>query len=203
MSRENLERSQCREPIRSTLLEGAERLIRERGYAAFSLPVLAQTLSVEELSIAKYFRNREDACTELVERLILRVGQELGDIYREYGDAQSRLIAYACLRSEEFVCGVPSLSAALGAAHASLPDTIRTRVSDLLALQLDWIRNVVQDHFGSFHQRAGVSSTQAAKLLLVALEGDAMLECVTREREPSASGYVLMMAVLGLNERAE
>ncbi|WP_243469110.1 hypothetical protein [Paraburkholderia sp. PGU19] len=139
---------------------------------------------------------------EVVERHIIRIGRELDDIYLEYGDAQSRLIAYACLRSEDFVCGVPPFSVALSASHACLPDAIRSRASDLSILQIHWIRKVVRDHFDSFDRPSGASSTQIAKLLFSALEGGAILECAANDREPSASGYILLMTKLGLREKS-
>lgn len=188
--------------MRHTLLEVSERLIRERGYAAFSVAELARALSIADDGIAECFDTREEICMELVERHIVRIGREIDDIYIEYGDAQSRLIAYACLRSEDFVCGVPPLSVALSASRACLPDVIRNRVSDLFTLQFDWIRKVVQDHFDSSDRPSGASSTQIAKLLLGALEGGAMLECAANDREPSASGYILLMTQLGLHERS-
>lgn len=185
-------------PMRHAFLEESERLIREQGYASFNLAQLSGALSIAESKIEQYFSTSDDICMELVARHIVRMRRELKEIYFEYGDVQSRLIAYACLRSEEFVRGVPPFSGALSTGCDGLTDAIRKRLSDLLTLQLDWIRKVVQDHFESFDRPSDTSPAQIAKLLLGALEGGALLECAANDREPSASGYIQLMKALGL-----
>ncbi|MFB9125776.1 TetR/AcrR family transcriptional regulator [Paraburkholderia dipogonis] len=184
--------------MRSILLDESERLIRTKGFVPFSLAELSKELSIPENRVTEYFVNKDGVCVELLDRTIARFERELDEIYTEYGDAGSRLIAYACLRSEEFVRGLPSLSAALIAVTASLSDAIRQCFDRFLALQLNWIKTVLEGHFASCGGHAEVSMRPIAHLLLVTLEVDDLLDGAENRSEPSAASYSVLLTILGI-----
>ncbi|MGU7774295.1 hypothetical protein ACV229_29475 [Burkholderia sp. MR1-5-21] len=183
-------------PMRSvpmqSLLADAERLIRTRGYQAFHLSDLGSSASLAE------FRTKEALCTTLIRQHIAHIKTELYDIKLEYRDAESRLIAYACLFSEGFEKGLAPLSSVLAAARSSVPNALRKEIVKLFRMQLNWIQEVIREHGESRGQTTPLPPEHAARLLLSTLEGDAVIECALSADEPSAASFSQVLVTLGI-----
>ncbi|MFC6949595.1 hypothetical protein ACFQI9_34245 [Paraburkholderia dipogonis] len=170
-------------------------MIRTRGYLAFSLA----ELTTGEAAEANGFASKEDLCTLLIRHKVERAESALRDVRLEFQDAESRLISFACLFFEDFEEGIPSLSHALAAARSEIPVSVRNQIARLFRLQLNWIQTVVKEHWVSNANPATISSEHAAHLLMCALEGDAITECALGAPEPTATGFIQALMLLGIS----
>jgi AcrR family transcriptional regulator len=179
---------------RDAFLTEAERLIRTRGYLAFRL----DELTSRETARDHGFASKEELCASLIRHKVDQTRSALRDIRLDYHDAESRLISFACIYFEDFEEGLPSLPQALGVARIGTPVAIRNQVARLSRLQLNWIQTVVKEHWESGAKKGTISSEHAAHVLLSALEGDAITECALGVPEPSATGFIAALALLGI-----
>ncbi|MBN3779378.1 TetR/AcrR family transcriptional regulator [Burkholderia sp. Ac-20345] len=186
---------------RNRLLSHAERLIRRHGMSSFTFTRLAESASLTEAVVTECFGTKEALFIELIHAHSGYLEHELREIAFEYRDAESRLIAYACLASEQFEQGVPSLPNVLSAARASVPHEVGAEIEKLYRLQLNWLRQTVQEHHAAKDVAPTVSAGQAACLLVSALEGDAIVECALNTSEPSATSFLQVLTLLGISRR--
>ncbi|MBN3787455.1 TetR family transcriptional regulator [Burkholderia sp. Ac-20353] len=186
---------------RTLLLSHAERLIRRHGLSSFTLARLAESASLTEAVVTESLGTKDALYIELIHAHSGYLEQELRDISFEYRDAESRLIAYACLASDQFEQGVPSLPNVLSAARASVSHEVGVEIEKLYRLQLNWIRQTVQEHHAAKEVAPALSAGQAAYLLISALEGDAIVECALNTSEPSATSFLQVLTLLGISRR--
>jgi AcrR family transcriptional regulator len=182
------------------LLLEAERLIRRNGYSAFTLDNLASNTSISKSEVLEHFPNEESVCRELIRRHFEHLKCELRDIRMEYHDAESRLVAFACLLSEKFEKDLPSFSGMLANSRSCVPQTIRRKTAQLLQLQLVWIQEVIQEP-GVLGGDLQLPPEHAARLLLSALEGDAVIDCAFGATDPMATSFTAVMRSLGISGR--
>ncbi|WP_321804018.1 hypothetical protein [Burkholderia sp. BCC1993] len=154
-----------------------------------------------EAEVTECFGKKEALFIKLIQTHSGYLEQELREISFEYRDAESRLIAYACLASEHFEQGVPSLPNVLGVARSSVPPEVGAEIEKLFRLQLNWIRQTVQEHQAAKEVAPALSADQAACLLASALEGDAVIECALNTGEPSATAFLQALTLLGISRR--
>lgn len=169
--------------------------------ASFTFACLAESASSTEAVVTECFGTKEALYIELIHAHSGYLEQELRDISFEYRDAESRLIAYACLASDQFEQGVPSLPNVLSAARASVPREVGAAIEKLYRLQLNWIRQTVQEHHAANEVAPALSAGQAACLLVSALEGDAVVECALNTSEPSATSFLQVLTLLGISRQ--
>ncbi|MGU7774282.1 TetR/AcrR family transcriptional regulator [Burkholderia sp. MR1-5-21] len=191
----------CSRSTRHVLLAEAGRLIRARGFSSFTLAGLATFASSTEAAVTECFGTEEALCVELIRTHAEYVDRELREISFEYRDAESCLIAYACLGSEGFEQGLPSLSSVLAAVRSHVSHRIGSEIEKLFRLKLNWIRQTLQAHHAAHESAALISTDHAAYLLFSALEGDAVIECALNACEPSATSFLQVLTLLGISRR--
>jgi AcrR family transcriptional regulator len=182
-------------------LAEAERLIRTRGYGAFNLCDLAASTSITEVELIRLFTTKENLCLQLIRRHIEHVTAELRDIGLEYRDAESRLIAFACLFYEGFERDTPPFSCVLAAARSGVSSMVRSQIDRLFRLRIRWVQAVLEKHWASGDQRPTLSPERAAHLLFCTLEGEALVECALGADKPSATGFTQALVMLGIGTR--
>jgi AcrR family transcriptional regulator len=186
---------------RHTLLDTAEGMLRNGSYSAFSLNDLASSTSMNTSEVICYFPTKEAVLTALIRKRSAQLKIELRDISDAYHDAESRLVAYACLISEGFEGTMSTLSDSMTAARSDVPKAVGREVAKLLRLQLEWIQNVVQEHGLCCGQPYRTPPEIAARLIFSALEGDAVIDRALGANEPSAVSFIQILEMLGISRK--
>src|SRR5437763_1694997 len=107
------------------ILDVAERLVRERGFNAFSYADVASALGVTKASLHYHFPGKAELGQTLITRYRERFAAALRQIDQKLPDAHAKLEAYAGLYGEVLegkrmcMCGV------LAGEYATLPDPMR------------------------------------------------------------------------------
>jgi TetR/AcrR family transcriptional regulator, transcriptional repressor for nem operon len=185
---------------RRTLLTAAEEILRCRNYAALNLDGLATSTAMEQVEVAFHFPTKEALLTALIRRRIKLVRIDLRDISDAYHDAESRLVAYACMISDGFERGMQTLLESMAAISSEAPGNVRLEIRKLSHLQLDWVKDVVQEHRATCSVQAPLPATAAARLIVSALEGDTLIDRALGKSEPSAASFIEILALLGISQ---
>src|SRR6476620_2687281 len=156
---------------RARLLAEAEILLRTRGYAAFSYADLADRIAIRKASIHHHFPTKEALLAALVDEYLARFIATLATLAATQPDVRERLRAYARLFFDGIEQGLLPLCGALSAERNALPDGMRPVVARFCRLHLDWLVEQIDDGIASGHIAPQVNASDAAHLLLGALEG--------------------------------
>ena len=149
---------------RDIILAEAERLIRTRGYAAFSYADLAEAAAIAKASVHHHFPTKEDLILVLLDGYMVRFHAALAAIRGDHTNMLDRLNAYADLFLDGFERGMLPLCGALSAERAALPPAMHPRIHHFFQVHLDWLHTVLED--------GGITPPQATALLLLStLEG--------------------------------
>lgn len=156
---------------RQVILQEAERLIRTRGYAAFSYADLAAHIGVTKASIHYYFPNKEDLVVKLTEDYMTRFRAALDGIRDQHAAAGDRLRAYAQLFLAGFEKGMLPYCGALAAERAALPVAMHGPIQDFFQTHLDWLHGVLDQGRGDGSLVTPLAPEHLAVMLLSTLEG--------------------------------
>ncbi len=176
------------------VMDVAESLIQQRGYAGFSFDDVAQVVGIRKPSVHHHFRTKADLAAAVTRRYTERFESALAAIDVARHDPLARLRAYLQLFAATYaqqrrlcVCGM------LGAEADALPAAVSDAVADFFQLNLTWLAAAFRDA-----QRTGqVTSAQRAKILaelmLSTLEGAMVVGRGTRGGSgPAAVGKSLL-----------
>lgn len=154
------------------VLDAAEALIQQRGYAGFSYDDVAQVVGIRKPSVHHHFRTKAGLVTELVHRYTQRFECALAAIDIARSQPLARLKAYVRLFSRTYaddgrlcVCGM------LGAEADALPATVADAVEAFFRLNLTWLAAAFRDAQSAQQVRADLRAGALAEALLAALEG--------------------------------
>jgi TetR/AcrR family transcriptional repressor of nem operon len=174
---------------RALILQEAERLIRTRGYAAFSYADLAERVQITKASVHYHFPTKEDLIAVLLREYLERFVAVLAEIKRTHAAAGARLRAYADLFLEGFEKGMLPFCGALSAERSALPESMRPRVHDFFELHLVWLRGVLEDGLVDGALRPGLAVEQSALLLLSTLEGGTFVGWALAQKAPVLAAF--------------
>ncbi len=130
------------ENTREKLLQLASRLMREKGYAAFSYADLADEIGIKKASIHHYFPSKADLGVAVVAASFEQANATLSGIEQSHGTLKERLSAYVTLFADN--CDRLPMCAALVADKHNLPEALLAQTKDNFTLQLDWLEKVLQ-----------------------------------------------------------
>lgn len=169
---------------RAILLREAEKLLRTRGYSAFSYADLAERLNIRKPSIHHHFPTKENLGLTLVDEYLARFSVTLLEIEQTDSNAVAKLRAYAALFSDSTEdCQLP-LCCALAAESASLPDSMRKKTSEFFDLHLQWLGRIISLGVAERSLRASLEPKENAFLVLSLLEGASLISWM--RKDPSA-----------------
>lgn len=160
---------------RTALLLTAERLIRTRGYSAFSYADLAAAVGIRKASIHHHFPAKADLGLALVDEYRARFRALLADIERDHPEVPARLRAYGALYAEGLREGMLCLCGMLASDAAALPEALRTATRAFFTEQLEWLARAAAAGQRARALRAGRSPAAVAEHLLGALQGGSLL----------------------------
>lgn len=175
--------------MRAALLRQAERLIRTRGYAAFSYADLAASNSIRKASIHHYFPKKEDLVTQLLTEHIALFRAALEEIESAKPKVQDRLHAYGQHFLEGFDDGMLPLCGALSAERAALPDNLSSHIDAFFKMQLGWLARIVHEAIESEEITTSQSPDRVAVLLLSVVEGGSLVAWAIGKSSAVLSGF--------------
>ena len=154
------------------VMDAAESLIQQRGYAGFSYDDVAQAVGIRKPSVHHHFRTKAELVTELVQRYTQRFASALAAIDMARSQPMARLKAYVRLFSQTYAndgrlcaCGM------LGAEADALPAGVAAAVETFFRLNLTWLTAAFRDAQDAQRVRADLRASALAEALLAALEG--------------------------------
>ncbi|WP_458071900.1 TetR/AcrR family transcriptional regulator [Rhodanobacter sp. BL-MT-08] len=154
------------------VMDAAEALIQQRGYAGFSYDDVAQAVGIRKPSVHHHFRTKAELVAELINRYYQRFESALAAIDIARSQPLARLKAYVQLFSQTYandgrlcVCGM------LGAEADALPAGVADAVESFFRLNLTWLVATIRDAQGASQVRADLRASALAEALLAALEG--------------------------------
>lgn len=179
---------------RDLILGEAERLIRTRGYAAFSYADLAETAAITKASVHYHFATKEELISVLLEAYLVRFHAALADIRAHHDNLHDRLTAYAHLFLDGFEQGMLPLCGALSAERSALPPALQPRIHDFFQIHLDWLHTVLED--------GGIHPPHATALLLLStLEGGSFVGWAMSDKTPVLAAFSTALDTLNLQRK--
>lgn len=158
------------------ILETAERLVKKRGYNAFSYADIAKVVGISTASIHYHFPSKADLVRSLVDRYARAVADRLAELSKSRSTAHARLEAYVALFREtlgdaESLCPCLMLTAEAG----SIPDDVRAKVENFVGLNEAWIVGVLVEARERGELTFTGSSTCEARAIASTIQGAALL----------------------------
>lgn len=175
--------------MRAALLRQAERLIRTRGYAAFSYADLAASNSIRKASIHHYFPKKEDLVTQLLTEHIEAFQTALGAIESAHPRLRDRLQAYGQHFLEGFNDGMLPLCGALSAERAALPENLSGHIDTFFKMQLGWLARIISEAVELKEVTTAASPDRLAVLLLSVVEGGSLIAWAVDKSSAVLSGF--------------
>ena len=128
---------------REQLLNQAEFLLRERGYAAFSYADLASAVGIRKASIHHHFPTKEALGVTIVESHLAELVSRLQQIQAEQPTLATQVMAFSALLSEKSAGRTLPLCAALAAEVTVLPERLQALTQRFFDIQLQWLQSAI------------------------------------------------------------
>jgi TetR/AcrR family transcriptional repressor of nem operon len=152
-------------------LDLAERLVQTRGFNGFSYADIASGLGVTKASLHYHFPTKADLGRRLIERYSDVFTRALAAIDESGANAREKLRAYVdiyagVLRHDRLcLCGM------LAADYATLPEPMRSAVTDFFEVNERWLVSVLEQGRAAGELRFAGPPLDVARLLVGSLEG--------------------------------
>lgn len=166
---------------RDALMETAERLMRTRGYMAFSYADLAETVGITKASIHHHFSTKEDLGAVIVEGYITEVQDALEKIEKQHSNTADQLNAYFGIFRSSIESGLLPLCGALAAELSALPPRLQKITKNFFDIQLSWLTKVITGGISRGEFPCGGGARKKAFILLSILEGSCFVNWATNE----------------------
>ena len=160
-----------RDATRSRILDVAEQLVQTRGFNGFSYADIALEVGITKASLHYHFATKAELGRTLVTRYTQGFGAALEQIAASLPDARKQLRAYVELYSgvlrEERLC----LCGMVAAEYATLPAAMQGALRVFFELNERWLTALLEQGQAAGTMALRTSSTDAARMLVAALEG--------------------------------
>ncbi|WP_035304010.1 TetR/AcrR family transcriptional regulator [Actinokineospora inagensis] len=130
---------------RGALLDHATRLVRTRGYSAFSYADLAAAVGIRKASVHHHFATKEQLGVELVARYTARFQSRLADIDRLATNPVDALERYAALYREGLTDGEACLCGVIAAEIAAVPPPVAAGVAEFFRVNREWLATRIEN----------------------------------------------------------
>ncbi len=161
------------------LLEEAEKLVRTRGFAAFSYADLSKRVGIRKASIHHHFPTKEELGGALIDGYLVNFQKALQTILSDEVQFGKRLSKYADFFDKSIDEGMLPLCGALSAEMSALPKSMQERVRYFFELHLQWLQQVIRAGVASKELRGNTDAKRAAELILSTLEGASLVAWAT------------------------
>jgi TetR/AcrR family transcriptional repressor of nem operon len=130
---------------RGQILDVAEQLLLERGYAGFSYQDIADAVGIRKASIHHHFAAKEDLAAAIVRRGRERLSESRGPIAHDAAGIRRQFDAYLRFFEKLAVAGDKlCLGGRLSADLAVLPDPVRDPFRGFMADNSAWLSELLQ-----------------------------------------------------------
>lgn len=160
---------------RTKIMEAAEQLLRTRGYSDFSYADLVEQVGIRKPSIHHHFPTKEDLGVAIIADYLQSFKVTLDQTFVHQPTAAERLASYAKFFSEILEDGSFPLCTALAAELGALPKSMRDQTVQFFNMHLAWLEKVVDIGKAKGEFTKAPDGERAAKILLSALEGGAVV----------------------------
>ena len=167
---------------RDALLQAAERLMRSKGYAAFSYADLADTVGIRKASIHHHFATKEELGVAIVESYVERVASEFRRIETTSNNLLDRLAGFVQGFESGAEANLLPLCGALAAEMSALPERLQKLTRQFFDMQLRWLTKILDQAIGAGEIPAGSDTSQQAHLILSLMEGSSFIDWAMQER---------------------
>ncbi len=181
---------------RALLLQTAERLIRTRGYSAFSFADLATAAGITKASVHYHFPTKEELIAELYEGYMPRFVGALEAIRTGHTAVADRLNAYAGLFLDGFEKGMLPICGALSAERAALPPSMLPKVEAFFHVHIEWLNGILDDGIKAGDLRSGLDVDKTSMLLLSTLEGGSFVAWAMARKDPVLAAFEAALSTL-------
>lgn len=165
-------------------MQNAERLMRTRGYMAFSYADLAETVGITKASIHHHFSTKEELGAVIVESYIAEVREALERINEKHDEVGDRLDEYFGIFRSSVENGLLPLCGALAAELSALPPKLQQLTQSFFDMQLNWLVQVLDRGIARGEISEGCGARKKAFFLLSVLEGASFVNWATKEENP-------------------
>ena len=153
------------------ILDTAERLVRIRGFNAFSYGDVATALGVTSASLHYHFPGKAQLGQALVDRYARRFAGALEQIDSDPVPAPAKLEAYADLYAQALHGKRMCLCGMLAADYQTLPKPIRNRVVTFFDDNESWLERVLEQGRAEGTLHFERSARDTARMIIGGLEG--------------------------------
>ncbi|GAA3001461.1 TetR/AcrR family transcriptional regulator [Actinokineospora diospyrosa] len=151
---------------RGALLDHATRLVRTRGYSAFSYADLATAVGIRKASVHHHFATKEQLGVELVARYTDRFQARLAEIDTLATGPVDALERYAALYREGLTDGEACLCGVIAAEIAAVPAAVAAGVAEFFRVNRIWLAALIGNR-----ETPGQTPEDLAATFLATLEG--------------------------------
>jgi TetR/AcrR family transcriptional repressor of nem operon len=156
---------------KAQLLSEAERLVRTRGYAAFSYADLSERVGIRKASIHHHFPTKENLGTAVIDAYLERFVAALDELANEPLGTKAKLVAYGNFFCDSLRDGLMPLCGALASDVAYLPPSMQQRVEEFFQIHLDWLERILAEGMTKKELATKATAKHTALLLLSTLQG--------------------------------
>lgn len=168
-------------PTKELLLDEAEKLIRTRGYAAFSYAHLSDLVGIQKASIHYHFPTKEALGAAMIDAYLIRFEEDLQNLLDSEPRVGKRLRRYVDFFVASMSDDLLPLCGALAAEMFILPKTMQDRVRYFFGLHLKWLNTVLSAGVDAKELRADLDVDAASRLILSTLEGASLVAWATED----------------------
>jgi TetR/AcrR family transcriptional repressor of nem operon len=157
------------------VLDIAERLVQTRGFNGFSYADISAEVGISKASLHYHFQTKAALGKSLVERYERDFLAALGEIDRQHDRALDKLKAYVEIYVRVLKADRMCLCGMLAADYATLPEAIQGGIRRFFAANEAWLAAVLSHGRARKEIAFAGKPTEAAHLLISALEGAMLL----------------------------
>ena len=157
------------------LLDTADRLVRDRGYSAFSYKDLAESVGIRTASIHYHFQAKADLGQAVVDRYREQLVTDLAKIDDTAKSAREKLEYFIAAYRETESRGTICLCGSLASDYETLPEKVQDSVRRYLAEAQKWLKRTLKEGAKNGEFELVGKPTDLAVGLLSALQGGLVL----------------------------
>lgn len=157
------------------ILDSAEKLMQVRGYNGFSYADIAAALKITKASLHYHFPTKADLGQRLMERYTENFLAALAAIDASCTTARGKLERYVAIYSDVLANNRMCLCGMLAAEYATLPKPVKTEVTRFFDINEAWLAKIFEQGKRAEAMKFVDSPTEAARLVIAALEGAMMV----------------------------
>ncbi|MFL6557847.1 MAG: TetR/AcrR family transcriptional regulator [Bacillus sp. (in: firmicutes)] len=130
---------------KTQIIDLALKLIKQKGYVAFSYDDISKQLGVTKASIHYHFEKKEDLGVAVADHIFQNLLNIKASIKDSSLTVKEKLMMFVHKRAEQFTCTEICPISSLQADFESLPYLVRQRVEEISRFELSFINEIVAE----------------------------------------------------------